>query len=466
MSVVGGAPAAGPPAGSERTLGVLVGAVLGAAAVGAVSVLYSTTVAAGVVAALAFGALMARFPKAVFTVSLLALSYSPEYLDPTTGVFAHPQLQKGLVYAAILGMLALRGVRPRFLIVIVAYVALAGLAVLHGQLVPGLTLGQMLSSFVTLTVGWTALSVKWRFDSDVDYLKVLSCLPVACVLLGVVLQAAGLHQLIEHGTGFDSSTRLAGASIAAQLALTAFVACITSSICYRLTRWSPAAVLLVLNAAILALTVSRGAALALAIALFLPALRFAFAARRPGGTPRWLRLGALLVAVGAVLVVAVPALQSRASTGYYVPGQGTLYDPTSGRLKAWREFYAIAKQSPLYGHGLGAGPITRIQEQGFQAQHNEYLRMFLEGGYIGGGLVLLAIVTVIATSMALSPPAVRLDLVGLVVGFGVLSYTDNTLSSVNLAVPFCLLLGVCASWSTFTQGAAKARSGGAVASAS
>ena len=422
-------------------------AIFGAGAVGAVSGGHSPAVVAGGVVALLLGALMARIPTLVFAGCLLALAYSPEYLGPAAGVFARPQLQKGLLYFAIVAMMLHRGVRPRFLIVIVAYIALAVLSALHGQLAPGLTVGQMASSFVTLTVGWTALSVRWRWDADIRYLKVLALLPVTCVLLGIALQAAGLHQFWDTSAGFDTSRRLAGASIPAQLALTSFIACVTASICYRVTRWRWAPVLVVADAAILGLTISRGAAIALAIAMLYPALRFALSRGPAMRVPQWLRISALAATIIVALVVALPALQSRNTGGVYYPGTGTVYDPTSGRSKAWAEFFAIAKQSPLFGHGLGSGPITKVQEQGFLAQHNEYLRLFLEGGYIGGGLVLLAIVIVVATCIARSPPAIRLDLLGLVGGFAVLSYTDNTLTSVNLAIPFCLLLGICASWS-------------------
>ena len=71
----------------------------------------------------------------------------------------------------------------------------------------------MLSSFVTLTVGWTALAVAWEYDSDVKFLRVLASLPVACIVLGLLLQAAGLHTLFRAGSGFDTTTRLQGASI-------------------------------------------------------------------------------------------------------------------------------------------------------------------------------------------------------------------------------------------------------------
>ena len=407
----------------------------------------SSKVAAGVVCALLLGALLARVPAAVFCLCLLMLCYSPQNLGATTGVFGDPQLQKGLVYFATLGIALQRGMRPRFLIVPAAYVVLAVLSEINGQLIAGLNLTQVLSTFVTLTVGWTALAVRWDYEKDLRYLKVLAWLPVACLVAGVFLQAAHLHPVWHYGTGFDHSTRLQGASIPAQLALTAFVACVTASICYRLNRWRWAPLLVVVNAAILALTLSRGAAISLGIAMLWPALRFSFSGAREH---RWmrsrsLRMGAVAAALAVVLVVVLPGLLARESTGIYIQGQGVVYDKSSGRDQAWSEFYAIAKRSPLFGHGLGAGPITKIPERGFEAQHNEYLRMFLEGGYIGGGLVLAAILIVVGTCMAKSPKRIRLDLLGFAIGFAVLSYTDNTLTSVNLQVPFCLLFGLTAS---------------------
>ncbi len=323
---------------------------------------------------------------------------------------------------------------------------MALLAKLNGDLIPGLTLTQMLSSFVTLTVGWTALSIKWDRERDGRYLKVLSVLPVACILLGALLQFAGIHPLFDHGTGFDSTTRLQGASGPAQLALTSFVACVTASICYRVTRWRWAPLFVVADAAILALTVSRGAAIALAIALAWPVLRLALSgpSDKRWVPQRWARIALVCVAAAGAASLVVPSLLARENNATYIPGQGVITDKTSGRSKAWNEFYTIAKRSPLFGHGLGAGPITKIQEKGFLAQHNEYLRLFLEGGYIGGGLVLLSMIIVISSCIRWAPSRIRLDLFGLVLGFAILSYTDNTLTSVNLQLPFCLVFGILA----------------------
>jgi teichuronic acid biosynthesis protein TuaE len=427
-----------------RNTPLVLTAAIAAAVVGMLAA-HSSTFAAGAVCALLLGALLARVPAVMFGICLLALCYGPEYLESSAGVFAQPQLQKGLVYFAVLGMALHRGVRPRFLVVPLAYIVMAILSVINGQLIPGLTLTQMLSSFVTLTVGWTALAVAWDLRTDARYLKILACLPVACVVLGGLLQVAHVHTLFQHGAGF-STTRLQGASGPAQLALTCFIGCVTASICYRVTRWKYAPALVVANAVILGLTVSRGAALALGLALTWPTLRFVFSGREDKRwvPERWLRATIVFGALAIIAAVLVPALLARDDTGTYIQGQGVVYDATSGRAAAWHEFYTIAKQAPLFGHGLGAGPITKIAEKGFLAQHNEYLRLFLEGGYIGGGIVLAAIIFVIGTCIRRAPSWIRLDLLALAIGFAVLSYTDNTLTSCNLQVPFCLVFGILA----------------------
>lgn len=427
---------------TNRHVSLVLIAAIAAAVVGMLAA-HSSTVAAGAVCALLLGTLLARVPAVMFAICLLALSYGPEYLNG--GVFAQPQLQKGLLYFAALGMALHRGVRPRLLLVPVAYVVMAVLSAINGQLIAGLTLSQTLSSFVTLTIGWTALAIAWDLRTDARYLRVLSCLPVVCVILGVLLQVTGLHQLFQEGAGY-ATKRLQGASGPAQLALTCFIGCVTASICYRVTRWKFAPVLVFANAVILGLTVSRGAAIATGLALAVPALRFVFSGSegKRWVPQRWMRATIVFGALAIVLTALVPALLARDSTGTYVQGEGVVYDTTSGREAAWHEFYAIAQQSPWFGHGLGAGPTVKIAERGFLAQHNEYLRLFLEGGYIGGGIVLAAIIFVIGACIQRAPPWIRLDLLALAIGFGVLSYTDNTLTSCNLQVPFCLVFGILA----------------------
>jgi O-antigen ligase len=421
---------------------VTLAAVLIAAAVGVGA--NAAPLGAAVIAALLVAvAVMLRHSTALFAGSMLLLAYTPEYLG-VGGPLSRPEFQKGSIYLALLVLIAARGVNARMLLPVAAYVVLAVLSILHKDLAPGLTAGQMVSSFVTLTVGWVALSVRWR-ETDLWLLKVVAALPVLCVLLGVVLQLAGLHELVQPATAFDPVARLRGAAIASQLALIAFVASIVATVLWRLTRWRFAPLALVLNVAILAATASRGAAVALAIALAAPILRYALASLRRSPRLGVLQLAALAAVVGVAVAVMLPRLEARNTGGRYYAGHGTITDPSSGRDVAWNEYYAIAWESPLYGHGLGAGPVIKIEQQGFLAQHNEYLRLFLEGGFVGGGLVLYAMMLAVCFAVARAPRVIRLNLVGAGLGVAFVAVTDNPLSSVGLIVPFCLLLGICAS---------------------
>jgi teichuronic acid biosynthesis protein TuaE len=421
-------------------------------AVAAAAIVGVAAAAAPVIAVVLVGALLlfvaiTRSPALAFGCSLLLLAYSPEQLGAGFGVIGHPELQKGIIYAALLAMGLIRGVDPRLVLPVAGYLVLAVLAYLHGDLATGLTQSQMASTFVTLTVGWAALAVKWDWRRDGRYLKVLACVAPVCVALGVVLQLAGLHSLWRDPTAFDSTLRLRGASIAAQLALMAFGSASAAYVCHRLTRWRAAPYLMAANAVICALTLTRGTTIALTFAAIVPALRYCLAPLHSRPRVAFGRIAVALALVGVVVVGLVPKLQERNAGGRYYAGYGTFQDPTSGRTDAWKQFYAIAEQSPLFGHGLGSGPITKIQEQGFLAQHNEYLRMFLEGGYVGGGLLLLAMIVSIGISIARAPPFLRLDLTGIALAWAGLSYFDNTLTSINLTLPLCLTFALAASWS-------------------
>ena len=70
--------------------------------------------------------------------------------------------------------------------------------------------------------------------------------------------------------------------------------------------------------------------------------------------------------------------------------------------------------------------------------------MFLEGGYIGGGLLLLTMIVAIGTCIARAPPFIRAELTGIAVAWAGLSYFDNTLTSNPLTVPLCLMFALAA----------------------
>lgn len=388
--------------------------------------------------------LASRATVTMFAASLLLLAYAPEALVSLAGFAGRPEVQKGAIYGALLPVMLARGVSYRLILPLGGYVVLAALAMFHNDLAPGLSASQMISSYTTLTVGWAAMAVNWRGARDLRLLMVVAVLPLVSVILGVALQLGGYHAIFA--SGIDGVSRLRGASIAPQLALTAFISSMVAFILWRVSGWRLAPLVFLLDAGVLGLTVSRGAALALGIALAWPVARFCVGSLRTHPRRSVLRIGAILVVAATAVTLVLPKYQGRSHTRVQYYAVGTVRtDATSGRSTAWKEFYAIAERSPLYGHGLGSGPITKIEERGFLAQHNEFLRFFLEGGYVGGGLTLLTIVLAMSLAIARAPRFIRLDLIGIVAGFAALSWTDNTLTSINLTLPLGLLLGVCAS---------------------
>jgi O-antigen ligase len=433
------------PIGARRAAARWPLALLAALAGGVVGVLaVRSPVLAGVATASVIGAAaVASRPAAVFGTALVFLAYSPENV-PGLGPLSHPELPKALIFAATAGIVLVDGVRARLLLPVLAYIAAALMAVAHDDLAPGLTPAQIVSTLVTLGVAWLVLAVRWDWRRDAWLLRFATVLPVLCVAFGAVLQVTMGDPLFRAPTPGDPFSRLQGASIAATLGLGAFVSCAIAVLCHRIDRWPLALPLAAANGVILFMTLSRGASLALGIALLGPALRFVVSdsARR---SPRALvaRAAVVLALAGAVAAVVVPQLQARGDLGYTSTGEKR--DATSGREEAWSEFYAIAKQSPLFGHGIGSGPITKIEQEGFLNQHNEYLRLFLEGGYVGGGLILACMIVSVFVAIRRAPPHLRLNLTGMALGLASVAATDNPLSSPNAIVPFTLALGICAS---------------------
>ena len=108
----------------------------------------------------------------------------------------------------------------------------------------------------------------------------------------------------------------------------------------------------------------------------------------------WRRRLTLLLAGAAVLpVLAALAGEMAGLRAFSVLSSGA--SDLSGRDILWPLFEAAAAQSPWVGWGVGAGNAIIAPDSdvgrliGAIAAHNEYLRMRVEGGWIGLGLLIL-----------------------------------------------------------------------------
>jgi O-antigen ligase len=123
----------------------------------------------------------------------------------------------------------------------------------------------------------------------------------------------------------------------------------------------------------------------------------------------------------------------------------------SGRNLLWPSFEAAADQSYWLGWGLGAGnfiisPDSQVaQLLQTWAAHNEYLRIAVEGGQIGRGL-LVAAFTLWAIFHTRRLPRAERQIMRLVfIAFAAHAVTDNVLISTPASVLFSFIAAVFAS---------------------
>jgi O-antigen ligase len=411
----------------------LLGAAMGALAA------YDARLGLAATVAAALGAVALRDERAVAVLAVASLAWTP-WIYMGAAFDLYPQLQKILLWAAF-GVLALnRGVHRRLLPALLAYPVVALVSALGGTAAEGLTQTQTLETLASLSVAWALIAVRWDFDRDAILLKLVAALPLAALLVGLPLQVAGVWSYFDADV---SPPRLQGAMIPSGLGNTAVLSLAAALVLTRLGGWRYGPPLVVLNACAGLLTFTRGSMLAVLVVL-LPVLwrglSEAVSDRRPLTHLRTLFVVTALT-VGVLLLA--PAIQERNSQEIYVPGRGvTTTDATSGRFDAWEAIYDAAMVNPVFGRGLGAGPALGATQDYFLAQHNEYLRMVLEGGFFGAALLLLALGVTLTRAVSVVPRRVRPDVIALVGATALLALTDNPLTAPTYAATMALIIGI------------------------
>jgi teichuronic acid biosynthesis protein TuaE len=419
-------------------------AALASVALGAIV----TSSPAVVVALLAISAALAialTRPALLFSVGIALLAIESTKIFGAESLIGRPGTYKLVLYACALPLLLDRGIVRRKCAPLAAYVVLAMLTESVATPLPGLTTGQTVSSLATLCLAWVVFAIKWDWRRDNHLLKLLAFVPVLSVFIGAVLQAAGVIELFR-----EVPPRLEGATIAASLGAISVAAVIACVVLRGRQKWRWAVWLGLADVVILGATLSRGAVLALVIASAPTLIRFwrrQLASRGPTVIAK-VTIAVTSMIVGAFILGSGLVARSESATDY-VAGRGRpTHEVASGRLEAWTVAYHQATVNVAFGRGLGAGPLvgkTPGSPLGFTAQHNEYLRMFLEGGLLGSVILLTAIVTTCAAVIRRAPPQVRSDLAMTGVAFAVYSFTENTLTAPAVAIAFLLLFSLASS---------------------
>ncbi|WP_158037477.1 O-antigen ligase [Gordonia sp. CNJ-863] len=379
-------------------------------------------------------------------VPATALVVTPQVLsgDPATPIPNADAAQKGVLILALLGLLLTLGFRFSVIgSMALAVIALSGLAAVlnaGGEIAIGG--GGIARSAVGFALPWLFLFVDWSTLGLARGLKFLAALPTLCLIAGLVLTAAGISPVIVREWG--GALRLQGSAVPAHLAMLAFVGLVAGLVALVTTTGVPrwwAYAIPALNMMILLGTATRGAITAAAVVV----VTFVISALRsrsstgPGRRAAWLLLAA--VAVGGVAAGGQIMLRNRGNSY-----EGSFN--TSGRDQAWQFFFDAAMANPVTGRGLGFSSIAvetlnpRNVQSAFIAPHNQYLHLFVDGGFfLAVGLfgALAAAVWWAAASQIETGRAV-------VVAFGIsivfYSFIDNTLSAPQFSVTTMILLGL------------------------
>jgi O-antigen ligase len=315
---------------------------------------------------------------------------------------------------------------------------------LHHDLTQADSFRSLVGSAVPLAFAFSRLSRGWG-DAMI---RATPWIPLLSVAGGGALQLAGLRSLFHEGGG----ERLAGLGHPAFLAgfcLAAIYACLIEL--YRSGEMRTL-LLLAVNFLILVLT---GARAPLAYAVVVTGLTLVFV--RSPAFPRSYRILPMLLV--ACLLPLVVILAHDLSTVRLFNVLSNEAGHLSGRDLLWPAFERMAAASPWVGWGMGAGnavipPDSELaQVMQTWAAHNEYLRMRVEGGAIGLGLLVVLFVLWVVHHTRRLRRTDRVIMRLAFLGFAAHAYTDNVLIATTACVFFAFAIAV------FARGAGERRVG-------
>jgi O-antigen ligase len=306
---------------------------------------------------------------------------------------------------------------------------------LYPGLAPADSLRSLLGSIAPFAFAFSRVPPRWGSAM----VHTTAWVPLLSVAGGAVLDLAGLRPMF-----FDfGGERLAGLGHPAFLAgfcLAAIYACLMELYRDGRSRWL---LLLAANFLILVLT---GARAPLAYAIIVTVLALVFL--RSGAFPRKHRI--LLILAGACMLPLLAVVAHDLPSVRLFNVLSSEPGDFSGRDLLWPPFEQAAAAAPWFGWGVGAGNAIIPHDSELAliiqswAAHNEYLRMLVEGGQVGRGLLIaLFVLWVVQHTRRLC----RTDKVIMRLGFiafAAHAYTDNVLIATTACVFFTFATGVFA----------------------
>ncbi|SEU00347.1 O-antigen ligase [Paenibacillus sp. NFR01] len=376
-------------------------------------------------------------PELISYLVLLTTSISINFLYPGN-LFGIEilSLYKLVILMLLVPCILVNGMRLKLSAPLWAMVALLLITFSFSNWLPPMSASIAVKAFIGLSLPFVFLLINWKKEVAEKQIRIIAMLPLMSVLAGIALQVVHLHSFLD--VEFTGAVRIQGANIPAHLAMLAFmgvaVAFIEIKRSTRHIRYFY--VMLALNFLILVGTGTRGPVLA----LILMVLYYFYDISRLYLKGKSLYLIPLLCS--ALLILSAVYLQlDNIKKRSFERTTETGVD-LSGRAEAWEYFLNKVSDSPWSGRGLGAVTVANdgTLYKGFVVPHNEYIRFYFDGGYIGAVLLLISLLAVfMIVYRALAPP-VKPYYLYFIAAFLIYSFSDNTLSTVQSIIPFCWYL--------------------------
>jgi O-antigen ligase len=355
----------------------------------------------------------------------------PETFEPTIAVVKGTGLALALVcalrYGAVVDVW-----NPTW-----AFLAMFVAGAAHG-LHPGLTfidsLRSLAGSVIPFAFTFARLPRAWA-DAVV---RTTAWIPLLNAAASAVLALSGLRPMFFE-MGGERLGALGHPAFLAGFCLAAIYACLIEMYRDGRPRWHW---LLAANFTILLLT---GARAPIAYGVAVGVIVFSFV-RSPGRRAHRLLPLLVLACLLPVLALLAGELPELRLFNVLSNEAGNL----SGRDLLWPEFERAAAASPWVGWGVGAGntiippdsELVRLIQS--WAAHNEYLRIYVEGGQLGRGLLILCFVMWVVRHTARLLRTDRIIMRVVFLAFAAHAVTDNVLISTTACVFFAFAAAVFA----------------------
>lgn len=322
----------------------------------------------------------------------------------------------------------------------IAFALMFLIGIAHG-LWPGLTkdesLRTLIGSAAPFAFSFSRLSRRWC----ATIIQATMWIPVVIIGFGCLLAVAHLRSLLAADEG--GSVRLAGSTHPAFLAVYAMTAAYAALVELYRTGRSRYLMIFGLNVLILLATGSRSP---LACAVMVSGIAF-IAIRSNSFTLRKRVLPLLLATFSLPVLLALAATSKSLRLLTVLSGNAS---SLSGRDVIWPFFQAAWDQSPWFGWGVGTGKMVVDPDSltakllGTTAAHNEYLRIGVEGGYVGLGLLVASMALWCWWRSRLLVSTDRIITRLIMLGVGIECITDNMLIAAPASILFTWMSAVFA----------------------